>query len=88
MKNGIKLLFLCLIVFILSACVTKETQVVVHQPVLPPISAPTHPGYPVANGDEGDELEIILKQAHTVEDLWLWIVTVQQQIAQLGPEEK
>jgi len=77
------LLPIFLTLFILSAlpgCQTAE-RTVIYKPVLPPVPALIDPGRPVADGDETDELEIIIRQAHTIQDLMLWINTVNSQMA-------
>jgi len=53
-----------------TGCATNRT--IVYVPVLPVRPALVDPGRPIANGDETDELEIILKMAHTIEVLELW----------------
>ena len=80
MKN-ILLLGIFLIAF--TGCQTTE-RTVVYQPVLPPVPTLIDPGRPVADGDETDELEIIIKQAHIIENLLLWIYSVEGQINRLG----
>ena len=80
MKN-ILLSVIFLIVFM--GCQTIE-KTVIYQPVLPPVPTLIDPGRPVADGDETDELEIIIKQAHTIEDLMLWIYSVEGQINRMG----
>ena len=80
MKN-----ILSLVIFLIAftGCQTIE-KTVIYQPVLPPVPTLIDPGRPVADGNETDELEIIIKQAHTIEVLLLWIYSVEGQINRLG----
>ena len=75
------LLVLSLTVFM--GCVTTE-KTVIYKPVLPPAPVVSDPGRPVANGDETDELEIIIAQAQTIEMYTLWADSVMKQINGLG----
>ena len=72
------LLLTCLIACmgINSCCHTSQIEH--YQPQLPPVPELADPGRPIANGDERDELVIIMKQAYTIEELLNWIDTVKK----------
>lgn len=92
MLRNIRLFLACLIVCTaLGSCTTTIERTVIYQPVIPPIPVLEDPGRPIRTSpgdDEDDELEIILKQAHTIESLMLWIRSVDAQIRALGTDEE
>lgn len=79
--KSIKLLMIFLTVFTVTCETVKYVEI---YPELPEKPIIVDPGRPSLNGDEMDELEVIINQTNLIVDLKLWISTVLKRMGKKG----